>query len=70
VDSTGEVLLEVYTLTGRRVATLVNGSIGAGSHQVTWDGKDSSGRDVASGVYYYRVYAEEGSQAGKMILLR
>ncbi len=70
VSSKGKISLEVYTLTGRLVRTLVDRNVGAGPHQVTWDGKDSSGRDVGSGVYYYRIDVEDDTQAGKMILLR
>jgi hypothetical protein len=70
LQSAGTVRLEVYTLSGRLVRTLVDRPIGAGSHQVVWDGKDSRGRDVGSGVYYYRLDAGTGVRAGKMILLR
>jgi hypothetical protein len=68
--SPGKIRLEVYTLTGRLVRTLVDRSVGAGSHHVTWYGKDNSGRDVGSGVYYYRMDSQENTIAGKMILLR
>jgi len=68
--SPGKVRLEVYTLTGRLVRTLVDRSVDAGSHRATWDGKDGRGRDVGSGVYYYRIDIEKDTQAGKMILLR
>jgi hypothetical protein len=70
VRGAGQVRVEVYTLEGRLVRTLVDRSMESGSHDVRWDGKDASGRDVASGVYYYRVETEEDAQAGKMILLR
>jgi hypothetical protein len=70
VRSGGRVRVEVYTLTGRLVRTLVDQSQAAGSHKVKWDGKDNDGRDAASGVYYYRVEADKDAEAGKMILLR
>jgi hypothetical protein len=70
VRSPDRVRLDVYTLSGRLVRRLVDRSVGVGWHQATWDGKDDRGRDVASGVYYYRVHAEDDVQAGKMILLR
>ena len=68
--SRAEVRLEVYTLTGRLVRTLVDRSVEAGLHHVIWDGKDNSGKEVGSGVYYYRMVSEDNSHAGKMILLR
>jgi len=65
-----KVELSVYTLTGRLVTTLVDGSIEAGKHVARWDGRDRFGNEVGSGVYYYRLKTEDGSQSGKMILLR
>ena len=70
VRSKGRVRMEVYTLTGRLVRTLIDSSVDVGAHQVTWDGKDNRGRDVGSGVYYYRAWLEDDTLAGKMILLR
>lgn len=70
VRSAGRVRMEVYTLTGRLVRTLLDDSVGAGAHQVAWDGKDNLGKDVGSGVYYYRVHLKDDTLAGKMILLR
>ena len=70
IRSPGEVRLGVYTLTGRLVTELVNGYAEAGPHSAAWDGRDRFGREVASGVYYYILEADEERQAGKMILLR
>ena len=64
------VNLAVYGPSGRRVATLRTGEIGAGSHQVTWTGRDDSGRTVSSGVYFYRLEAEENVITKKMVLLK
>ncbi|MEK9137579.1 MAG: FG-GAP-like repeat-containing protein, partial [Bacteroidota bacterium] len=59
------VTLKVYDLFGREVATLVNGQLGAGSHEVTWDGAG-----VASGVYFYRLQAGHLVETRKLMLLR
>jgi hypothetical protein len=47
----GNADLTVYDVTGRRVATLVHGAIGAGPHSVTWTGLSTDGRTVPAGVY-------------------
>jgi hypothetical protein len=70
VRSAGQVKLGIYTLTGRHVRTLVDRTVDAGAHQVTWDGRDAAGKEVASGVYYYTVETGQDSEAGRMILLR
>ena len=55
-----QVSLILYDVLGRRVRQLWQGSLGAGSHRFVWDGRDAAGRDVAAGVYFYKV--EVGGQ--------
>ena len=47
----------VYSVAGRRVATLLDADLPAGWHPVTWNGRDGSGRPVAAGVYPLRLTA-------------
>jgi flagellar hook assembly protein FlgD len=49
--------------------TLVGAKQAAGKYAVTWNGRDSYGKEVASGVYYYQVRAEGFSMTKKMMLL-
>ncbi len=65
-----EVSLKIYDMLGREVASLVNGEMNAGTHLLTWDGKDNSGNLVASGVYFYRITAGEFVDTKKMVLVR
>ena len=51
------VTLAIYGLDGRRVRTLADGSLPAGPHALSWDGRDDRGRPVASGVYFCRLAA-------------
>jgi hypothetical protein len=62
--------LVVFNLLGQRVRTLVDGHLGAGNHTAHWDGKNESGGDVPSGIYFYRLYTSEFSQTNKMVLVR
>ncbi|MBM3319379.1 MAG: T9SS type A sorting domain-containing protein [Candidatus Eisenbacteria bacterium] len=62
--------LRVYDIAGREVRTLVDGVLNEGPHEATWNGKDNSGRDAASGVYFYRLDAEKDTATRKMVLLR
>jgi hypothetical protein len=59
------VKLVVYNVMGQKVATLVDGMVEAGRHQVIWDAKD-----VSSGVYFYKITAGNFAQMHKMILLK
>ena len=64
------VSLNVYDVHGSLVRTLVSGSLDAGHHQATWNGRDDRGGSVASGVYFYRLQCAQGVQQGKMVLLK
>ena len=66
----GKVRLAVYDLRGALVRTLMDEKSPAGNHQVCWDGRDSMGRPVASGVYFYRLEALGMSRTQKGLLLR
>jgi len=49
----GEVNLRVFDAAGRTVRVLLNERVAAGPHQTVWDGRDASGRQMPSGVYFY-----------------
>jgi hypothetical protein len=70
LDRSGEVRLSVYSSAGRLVTDLVDGALSDGAHTVTWDGRDRFGREVGSGVYYYRLDTDVTSLTKKMILVR
>jgi PKD repeat protein len=66
----GNVSLVIYNVIGQAVRVLVDDYEDAGYRQVVWDGTDQSGREVASGVYLYRLSANDFSQIRKMVKLR
>lgn len=65
-----DVKLAVYDVLGRNVVTLVNGRQTIGYRTVTWNGRDGSGNQMASGIYFYRLVAGDFVQTKKMVLLR
>lgn len=66
----GDVRLEVYDVAGRRVATRSAGQLAAGWRNVTFDGRADGGQLLASGVYFYRVYAGGEMHTRKMVISR
>jgi hypothetical protein len=70
LPAASRVVLGVYDMTGHLVTTLVNGSLAAGRHQVSWDGRDHAGRPVASGVYLYQIDAAGQIETRRMVLLK
>jgi hypothetical protein len=70
VPAASQVSLDVYDILGRKVRTLVNDYLTAGVKQILWDGRNQSGDQVASGVYFYRMTAGDYNQIKKMVLLK
>jgi C1A family cysteine protease len=65
-----QVSLRIYNTTGQEVATLVEANQSAGRYQVTWDGRNRSGHQVSSGLYFCRLSAGAFSRTIKMALVR
>ena len=66
----GNVVLNIYDITGRLVATLVNDNMSSGHHSVTWDGIDMIGENVSAGLYIYSLQAEGVALTRKMVLMK
>ncbi|MCK4654382.1 MAG: SBBP repeat-containing protein [Candidatus Cloacimonetes bacterium] len=73
-----KVKLSIYNIKGQKVKILVNKILPAGEHSIIWDGKDSNGNRVSSGIYFYKMclHPESSGKAGdyrevrKMVLLK
>ena len=70
LEARAEVELAVYNISGQKVATLAQGPYPAGAYTFTWDGRNTHGAELASGVYCYRLRANGREQTRKLILLR
>jgi hypothetical protein len=65
-----DVELAVFDLAGRRVATLIAGSVSAGLHTRSWNGRDDGGRPQPAGVYFYRLRSAEWNAVRRLMLVR
>lgn len=65
-----EVKLDVYNILGQKVKTLADGFFTKGVREVVWDGKNQKGKEVASGIYFYRIKTKKYTEIKKMVLLR
>jgi hypothetical protein len=70
LPETATVRLTVLNVQGREVAALVDGSRGAGLHDVPWDGTDDFGNALASGVYFLRLEAGGEAETRTITLLK
>lgn len=62
--------IEVFNILGQKVKTLVDEYLTAGNKRVEWDGTDENGSTVASGIYLYRMTANDYTETKKMMLMK
>ena len=62
--------ITVWNIMGQKVATLHSGDLSAGHHVVNFDGRDQNGKQLTSGMYFYRVKAGKYNAIKKMTLLK
>jgi DNA-binding beta-propeller fold protein YncE len=65
-----DVRIAVYDLFGREIKTLINESKEAGTYNIAWNGKDNQNRQVATGVYFYKMQAASFEKTMKMMLMK
>jgi hypothetical protein len=70
VSQRGPVTLDIFSVGGARVRTLVSRPHDPGVYDVRWNGTDDSGRPVASGVYFYKLRSTGFADSKKLILLK
>ena len=66
----GFVKIDIVDITGRTIRSLLNGIQSSGSHEVIWNGKDNTGKHVASGTYFCRMITDASVISRKILLLR
>ena len=64
------VCLTVHDVGGRRVATIIDGELEAGPHDLAFDGHDSHGRELPSGVYLLRLQTAQKLHTHRVVLLK
>jgi hypothetical protein len=65
-----QVLLSIYNMLGEKLVTLVDRMQEAGSHSVTWNGRDEKGHSLPSGIYLCRIKSESFNQTKKLALVK
>ncbi len=70
LPKSSDVRVEVFNMLGQSVRVLVDENVSAGIKEVVWDGLNSTGRQVSSGIYFYKLIANDFVDSKKMILLK
>jgi uncharacterized repeat protein (TIGR01451 family) len=64
----GHATLALYDIGGRRVRTLADASLDAGSHTVSWDGTSDAGSRLGAGLYFVKLVTRQGERIAKLVL--
>jgi hypothetical protein len=64
------VTIDIYNIRGQHVRSLVDDVYTDGEHSVVWNGTDDAGREVSSGIYFYRMKTDDFSETRKMLLVK
>jgi hypothetical protein len=70
MEKDGPANIDIFDVNGRLVKTVFDGVAQAGPNEASWNGTDFTGRDVASGVYFYRLRADLKDLSKKMVVVR
>ena len=70
IKNPGQVELNIYNVLGQNVRTLVNEYQNAGTYSTCWNGRNDSGDEVATGIYFYRIKSGDFSQIKKMVMMK
>ncbi len=65
-----DISLSVFNTLGQKIAIIADGIYPAGENIVTWEGLDSRGKALPSGVYFYELLTDSGSESKKMLMLK
>jgi flagellar hook assembly protein FlgD len=63
-------MINVFDILGHKIITVLEQDLSPGKHRVSWNGKDTFGKQVSSGVYLYSIKTNEVNATSKMILVR
>jgi len=70
IATASQVKLVIYNVLGQKVKTLFNGNLQPGSKKFVWNGRDDSGRQVASGLYFYQLKTQNTVQTKAVMFLK
>ena len=70
VPDLAQASVQIFDARGRHVRAIVEEVLNPGSHNLTWNSRDSAGRRVASGVYFLKLSSKQRTATKKIVLMR
>ncbi len=64
------VKIDIFNVLGQKIKTLADGEYEAGKYSVNWDGTDNNGSSAATGIYFYKMNADDFQDTKKLMLLK
>lgn len=65
-----DVMLAIFNTLGQVVRSFEMANLPAGNHEIIWDGTDSDGKPLSSGIYFYRLTSEDFVKTRKMVMIK
>ncbi len=66
-EKSARISIDIFNVNGMLVNSIFDAEVGAGTHEVIWDGTDNGGKGVAGGVYFYQLRAGNSQATGKLV---
>jgi len=70
LQNNSNIELSIYNIKGQKVKQLVSDHVSSGEHSVVWNGEDTNNQPVGSGIYFYKLKADNFQRVRKMILIK
>ena len=70
IPVTAHVTISIFNILGQETATIIDEIKPAGNYSIIWNGIDSYGQSVSSGIYFYRINADDYTESRKMALVQ
>jgi len=70
IPHTAKVTIKVFSLLGQEIKTLIDTEQKAGTYEIKWNGRNSMGMQVSSGIYFYQIKTKDYIRTKKMMLIR
>ena len=70
LNESGFTKIEIFNIKGEIINTILEQALSVGSHNIEWNGIDSSGNNSSSGVYFYKISVNGKQKTNKMLLLK
>lgn len=70
IKNSGFITLRIFNILGKEVKTLISRELNPGIYNLNWKGDDETGKEIGSGIYFYRLSVSGQSKTKKMLLIR